>query len=154
LVVALGNGLRQSRSDLLSRIYGDASSPGSRMFNNLVDSANDLAKNAAAKIDERENAIALLSYGRFRNVQETLSTLLEAQQPEEVQRAAVRTLARFEQPEVANLLLSRWQSSAPAVQGDIADALLARTEWIGSFLDAAKSQRVSIAMIGASRRSL
>jgi putative membrane-bound dehydrogenase-like protein len=153
-VVALGDGLRQAHSDLLSRLLDDTSSPASQMLNKLFSHAEQISTDSEAPTDARQDATTLLGYGRFQSVQARLSGLLEARQPQEVQLATVRALARYERPEVATILLDRWRSSPPAVQGEMADALLARSEWIGPFLDAVKTQKVSAAMIGATRRAL
>jgi putative heme-binding domain-containing protein len=153
VLVALGEGLRQSHSDLMSRFFSDASSPGYR-FNSLFIHAQQVAQDMEAPIGERQDAIALLGYERFEDVEEPLSWLLKAGQPQEVQSAAVAALARHEQREVPAILLRRWRNLSPAVQGAIADALLARREWIHPFLDAVETQTVSGAMIGAGRRTL
>jgi len=99
-IVALGEGLKQSHNDLLSWLLQDASSPVGQMFNRLFVEARQMARDSEALADTRQDAIALLGYGRFEDVQE-LPALLEARQPQEVQLAIVRALARQKQPDVA-----------------------------------------------------
>jgi putative membrane-bound dehydrogenase-like protein len=152
-MVALGNGLRQAHSDLLTRLVDDTSSVGGQMFRELIRRAQLIVGNSQTATGVRQDAITLLGYGLFESVQAPLTALLQAWEPQEVQLAAVSALARYNRSEVATLLLARWRSSPPAVQGEMADALLSRSEWIGPFLDAVKTQQVSAAMIGASRRA-
>jgi putative membrane-bound dehydrogenase-like protein len=153
-MVALGRGLGQEHSDLLTRLGDDTSSGSGRMLSELIRRAQPIAQNSEAATGLRQDAITLLGYGPFESAQALLTALLQAWQPQEVQLAAARALAGYNRPEVATLLLARWRSSPPAVQGEITDALLSRSEWIGPFLDAVKTQQVSAAMIGASRRAL
>ncbi len=84
--------------------------------------------------------------------QERLRHLLQPQIALEVQRAAVRGLARFDQEEIADYLLENWASHAPGLRAEIMDVLFKRNEWIKRLLLAVEEKRIQVAQIDASRR--
>jgi len=108
-------------------------------------------KNTAAA---RAAAIRSLRFAPFNDVQALLSELLASRQPPEVQSAAIETLARFEDARVASLLLQRWPGMSPKLRATATEALFARTEWIGAFLDAVEQGHVGRTDVSPARLDL
>jgi putative heme-binding domain-containing protein len=65
-----------------------------------------------------------------------LSKILNSPSPQELQSAAVATLAYFDDPETPAILLAGWQGYSPAVRARAAEALLGKRDWAGALLDA------------------
>lgn len=68
--------------------------------------------------------------------------LVDPQQPEVVQAAAVRGLARVKGPAAATFLLERWKSMTPAVRMDAADGMFLDQDRPRLFLEAIKRETV------------
>jgi putative membrane-bound dehydrogenase-like protein len=112
--------------------------------------AADNKKSAAA----RAAAVRSLSLATFAEVQVLLAELLASRQPPDVQTAAVETLARFENPEAAALLLRAWPGMSPKLRATAAEALFARPAWINAFLDAVEKGTVGRADVDSARLDL
>jgi len=76
-------------------------------------------------------------------LQRIFQQLLEHNQPASIQLATCETLARFDDPRVAVLLVARWPRMTPEVRGRIVSTLLSRTIWISALLDSVEAGRVS-----------
>lgn len=71
----------------------------------------------------RADAIGLLALDNPAAHEALLRTLIEPRQPEAVQAAAVRALARVKGPDVGSYLIARWKSMTPEVRMEAADAM-------------------------------
>jgi putative heme-binding domain-containing protein len=85
--------------------------------------------------------IGLLTYP---NAGPVLDRLLDAQHAE-VQVAAIRALANFQEIEVASNLLARWPRSTPGLRRTILDVLLSRPEFAEPVLTALEDQTLTAA---------
>ena len=63
-----------------------------------------------------------LSLAEFADVRPLFAELLTFRQPEAVQKAALETLARFEQPGVAAEIVTAWPSFSPQVRASAKNA--------------------------------
>jgi len=127
--------------------------PG-QMFNQLFAKAKQVAGDAEVPAEVRQDAIKLLGYGKFQDVQGTLSALLDPRQPQEVQSAVVHAWPNRSNRKWPRFPWPLAKFAASGCRGEMADALLSQKDWIVAFLDAVKAQKVSGAMIGNTRRSL
>ena len=143
----------RSSNDALNQLRNDESSIAGELFSTLLTYARKTAPDLSAAPTTREEAIAFLAFDEFAHLRDILPGLMDASQPREVQLAAIRTLTRFSQPEVASILLDKWAGATPLVKNEIVAAVSGRTEWIGQLLDAVKSGRIPAGQISASRRS-
>jgi putative membrane-bound dehydrogenase-like protein len=84
----------------------------------------------------RATAIRRLRFAAPDDVRGLLADRLAPRQPPEVQKAAIETLARFDDAGVAAMLLQAWAGLSPALRATAAEALFARPAWLGAFLDA------------------
>jgi len=121
LVRALGDGLKKAGSSLAK-----------------VDTQGNMktifAKAAQVVADEKSNetvrqqAIQLLGLTTFNESGAALFSLLNLNQPQSVQLAALSTLARFNDSQIATELANRWAGFTPRVRSDAMTILLARPE--------------------------
>ena len=118
------------------------------------EAARRLARDPAASVPDREAAIGLVgrddgSRGADRAI---LVGLLDPQNPQEVQAAAVRALGRLGDPESTDGLLARWAGLGPALRAQALDSLLSRPGTAGALLGAVERGSISPAEIDASHR--
>jgi putative heme-binding domain-containing protein len=80
--------------------------------------------------------------------------LLRSQQPVELQRAAVRSLAQMpgEQPAPAMLTRERWQTFTPPVREAIMSALLSQPRHLPALLSAVEAGAVPVSAVDSARR--
>src|SRR5262249_11461020 len=93
------------------------------------------AADAKVATPARLEAVALLAYGKGAE-SETLTPLLDAQQPPAVQAAALASLDRLAPAGLAAALLGRWSSLTPTIREKAVDVLLKRPDRIASLLSA------------------
>jgi putative membrane-bound dehydrogenase-like protein len=123
-------------------------------FAELWESARQLIEDDAADVAERLAAISLLRHSAAREARDRqrLAALLRPREAVAIQLAAVASLARVNDPNVADLLLAGWKGDSPAIRGAVLDALLSRREWTGALLSALESGQVATAEIDPARR--
>src|SRR2546423_9975717 len=78
--------------------------------------------------------------------------MLSRQMPQELQEAAIATLARLRGAEVPQVLVANWKTYGPAERAQVLDALLSRSEWLAALLDAAEKKKVLPGDFDAPRR--
>ena len=100
--------------------------------------AQDGARDPAVRAD----AIGLLALDNPAAHETLFKSLIEPRQPEAVQAAAVRGLAKVKGAAVAAYLIGRWKSMTPAVRLDAADAMFLDPERPRLLLDAIEKETV------------
>jgi putative heme-binding domain-containing protein len=151
VLIGLGSGLKRSGKSLLDMAASD-NSPVRELALGLMAQAQARAKDEAAPLAQRIQAIDLLAFGRFEEAHATLASLLTPAQPAAVQLAAARALASFPQPEVGRILLDAYRGLTPNVRSEAVQALLARASRLSELLEAVESGLVPAADIPAVRR--
>ena len=106
------------------------------------------------KLAERVAAVAQLRLGTYSEQRDLFAELLEPMQPADVQAAALTALAAFDTPEIADLLLSRYQAFSPRLKSQATDVLLSRGAWVLSLLAAVEKGVVATGDLEASRLKL
>lgn len=86
--------------------------------------ANERALDESLTVQARAAEIALLGLGSYRQVGETLLTLMEPQAPPGLQIEAARALAGLDDPARGAVALVGWRRYAPAVKEIVLDMLL------------------------------
>lgn len=154
VVAGLGDGLKRSGKSLRKAVADSSSSPSTSMVESLLAKAQTVARDEKAPLNQRQQAIQLLGFDDLNRVKDTLITLLDARQPNEVQLIAVRTLGSFVGLNIAQTILEPWRSYTPAVRSEAVEALLSRKERIGPLLEAVQSKLVAVGDIPSTRRAL
>jgi putative heme-binding domain-containing protein len=126
LARGLGDGLRRSGSS-----FKKAGVDLESMLNRAVLTATDSTSPSAVRLE----AIALIAFGRAEREQ-TLFSLLDTQQPQAIQLAALASLDRLSPPGVSTVLPGRWSSLTPVVRGRVVDVLLKRPDRTAGLLTA------------------
>ena len=98
-------------------------------------------------------AIGWFGHRPFAEAREVLVPLLSPTRDPAIQRAAARALAVHPAPEVAPLLLEHWRAYRPAIQAEILQALLGRSQWVGPLLDAVEAKTEMTTRIAAAAHS-
>ncbi|MGE0378339.1 MAG: PVC-type heme-binding CxxCH protein [Planctomycetaceae bacterium] len=152
LLSAMGRALRQGGTSLTSD--APMSAAAKQFLVAQLEAAREAANDKSADVELRQRAIALLGCAEFDSTAATLSQLLDIEQPEAVQLAAVQALSSYSNAEIGALLLHGWRQQSPAVRKEVVDALLARPQWTRPFLQAACDGDVSVALVDSTRRAL
>jgi putative membrane-bound dehydrogenase-like protein len=120
----------------------------------LFSAARALASNESAPAHWRRLAIDLLARGFDHRDDDlkTLSSLLSPQTPDQLQSAAITSIARQRDPAAAKLLLNRWKRLTPARRDQVIDAMLGRESWTKLLLDSVENESIRPTDIDATRR--
>ncbi len=102
----------------------------------------------------RQDAIELLTFGPFADVQDTLAVLVGPRETQDVQMAAARALASFADPAVTRLLLAGYRGYTPALRSEVVELLLSRKDRIDALLDAISAGVVAPGQISPARQAL
>jgi putative heme-binding domain-containing protein len=92
-------------------------------------------------------AVLLLGQTSFADSSSTLLSLLNLQQPQAIQLAAVSTLARFNDPQVGTELTKRWDSMTPRLRSEAVTVLLARKDRALALLQAIESGGIRVSAL-------
>ncbi len=134
----VGTGLARGGHPL-AEMLGDARGGKGKAGALLADA---LAAARTVALDERRTAarraeaIDMLVLGAFSDVAALFRKLLDEHQGQEVQQAALATLARFKEPEGAALVLDAWPRLSPRLRVVAAEALFARPDRVSALLEA------------------
>ena len=98
------------------------------------------------------SAVRLLSYSGPTAI-DTLVELVDARHGEQVPLAAVRALARYGDPRIAERLVAFCPSAAPNLQVEIIQALASRAAWTPALLEACRRGDVAVGLIPQATRA-
>ncbi|HUR59888.1 MAG TPA: PVC-type heme-binding CxxCH protein [Opitutaceae bacterium] len=141
---ALGDGLRRAGTSIEQ---ADTGRKLAAVFAGAAATAADARANAAARLE----AIELLGVASFAQSREALTASLGARQPEEIQVAAIKTIAHHAAPEVTTILLRGWAQYAPKAKEAALAALVAREDRARALLDAVQQGTIKAAELGAAQ---
>lgn len=141
---ALGDGLRRSNTTI-EKV--DTGRKLAGVFTRAAATAADPKRATPARLE----AIELLGVASLAQSREALAACLAPTQPEEVQAAAVKTLASHPGPEVAATLIRAWPGGAPKAREAVLTALLAREDRTVNLLEAVQAGRIQPGELSASQ---
>jgi putative membrane-bound dehydrogenase-like protein len=120
----------------------------------LFQEASKTALAGEQPVATRQAAISLLGQAEFKMVSKPLETLVEPQQPGEIQSAAIRTLAEFSDPSIGPALVTRdrWNAYSPAVRDTALTVLTGNTNYIDALLTAIEKGDVPAMTVNGDRR--
>ncbi len=127
LTRAFAEGLQRAGSSV-------ANLPGD--FQAVFKQAGVVASNPKAAETTRLEAIQLLGLASFADAGKTLTSLLDQNQSQAVQLAAVTALGRFSEAAIAPQLIQRFATMTPRVRSEVLTILLARPERVSVLLNA------------------
>ena len=121
-------------------------------MNAVFAKAKEDVRDERRSLEDRVAALSLLASSPLDGWVAVAETLLEPQQPLDLQLAAVEALAPREEKEVAAILLAGYRSHTPAVRSAVIAAIFQRNDRLGTLLEAAEQGAVPISSIDAVRR--
>ncbi len=136
MVKGLSDGLSRSGRPVHELLTKSAGGRAGELLANVLTDARETAHDTSHKPAERAAAVATLALARLEEVRPLLAELLDNRQPQAVQLAALSTLGRFREAEVAEMLIDAWPGFSPRVRVEASEVLFARTAWIEFLLDA------------------
>lgn len=152
LVQSVATGLR--RSNQVWQLDQLRNQPARDLVEQELERALKLAGDEQAAEGVRVSAISFLATLAGDRPREVLEPLVSSRQPVALQLAAIRTLARRDDPEITRLFLAQYSATTPEVQGELMSQLLAREERTVALLEAAGAGEISLASLDAARRQL
>ena len=149
--LGIGLGLKKGGKSLRSvTLTGTAKQNVDR----ILAAATTISLDKSQPVASRESAIQLLSFDDFKSVQNTLVALMNGNDDQDVQRAAITALGSFNAPEVASLLIANWKTQTPAMRGDLITAILSVRTRALPLLEAVESGLVPPSQIPFAQRRL
>ncbi len=119
----------------LAQLLANATNGKSEVvIRNMVAQATRTLLSNEATLDSRTRAVEMLQFGKFDP--EVFRTLLEPSQPLTLQKAALNGMRKFEDSQVAELIIELWPSMAPGIRSNAEQVLNSRADWVGLLLDA------------------
>ena len=109
-----------------------------------LEAATETATNSAKPVTLRLPALELVALGDATNAAALALDLTDAQQPPEVQTAALRSLDKLSVESIGENLLKRWRSLAPAARPEAINLLLAHRQYHAALLAAIESGSVTL----------
>jgi putative membrane-bound dehydrogenase-like protein len=150
-VRGLTRGLARSGSALRGKLASGPSRRAAEVLRQMLQQANATAVDERKSLAARIEAIRMLALSPFGEVRAMLSDLLNSQQPKEVQLAALESLGRFTEPQVARSIVDAWPGLSPQVRNEAAEIVFARPSWIAVLLDAVQRKTITASQVEAAR---
>lgn len=151
LVTTLAEQLKgNARSEMLAA----ASGKGGAVLDDLLQHAKATASDDAEPLAARVDAVRTLRLAPLAVVQDQLVKLLDLRQPVEVQAAVLESLAEFDEPAVADLILTSWPSLSPRLRAGASETLMSRPAWLAALLNQVEQGGVSRGDLDAARVAL
>ena len=118
----------------------------------LIKDSMEQALNDALPTEKRLSAIRSLAGGRLERVLPAFDQLLSPQQPLDLVKATIQSLAFFDEPQVASLLIERWKMFGPESRFAVTDLLLRRSKHSEILLHAIDKGRIEESALDLPRR--
>ncbi len=142
LARALGDGLKGAGSSLAVS--------GARV-QTIFASAAESAKDPRSSESTRVEAIRLLGLTSFAESGALLLSLLDRSQPQTIPSAAVSSLNRFNDAQLAPELTKRWATLSPRLRSEVLSALLARPDRAIILLKAVQAGSIQASALGTTQ---
>jgi putative heme-binding domain-containing protein len=107
-----------------------------------VSRAKEAATDPSRSISARLRAIDTLTLTPFPESRQSFAALLAADQPQELQLAAVAALARLRDVQAAELLIGQWPGFTPRLRAVAIEGLFARRDSMERFVAAVESGKI------------
>ncbi|GIW93504.1 MAG: cytochrome c [Pirellulaceae bacterium] len=125
-----------------------------RWTRSVLEEAQQLVLSDTSGVELKALAARLLAASAWDRKQaiSLLMAMLSPRQPQQVQAAAIESLSRFSDPQVADQMLEGWHSYSPATRSRVLDAILARPDWTMRLLEALQQEQIGVRDLDAARR--
>ena len=123
--------------------------PQSPAVAGIVSRAARVAENSEADVDQRVDAIGLLTLAGPTDHASMLRKLVDPQEPQAVQAAAVDAIGLLKDADVGAFLLKNWRAMTAPVRNGAVEALLGEPSRVRLLLDALRNGEIQSWTIGA-----
>jgi putative heme-binding domain-containing protein len=147
----LGEGLARGPGSFKSQLAALGSPKAEAMLTRMLSAAQATAADEARPAGDRIEAIRLLALGSFADGGAVLIRLLSTRESQDVQSAALGTLAKYPDPQIAEALLAAWPTMSPRLKAEATEALFSRGEWLTVLVAAAEQGTFSLADLDPAR---
>ena len=120
----------------------------------MISASIDIASDDSVDIARRASAIDGLRFGKWDDVYDTLCELIDNRQPQAIQRAAINTLGKFDDPAVASFLLDSWSQLSPSLRDTACNVLFARPNRLIALFDAIDDGKIMVGDVPRDRWNL
>ena len=120
-------------------------------FAALLEKACEVAFDVQQDPKTRVRYLPLLEMARFADVAQSLTALLQPDQPDALQKAALSVLSRFDEPQVGTILIEAWVGFTPTLRSQASEILFGRTAWTLATLDAVQQGTITPGEVGSIR---
>jgi putative membrane-bound dehydrogenase-like protein len=151
VVRGLTRGLARSGSALRGKFSEGKSHRAAEVLGEMLNAAAAAAVDQKKSLAVRAEAIRVLALAPLGEVRAPLAELLSSQQPKEIQLAALESLGRFAEPEVARTIVDAWPGFSPQVRNEAAEIVFSRPSGIAVLLDAVQRKSISTGQIEPAR---
>ena len=151
VVRGLTKGLSKSGSPLLAKLKSSGGGRAGQLLAEMIEAAKRRAADRDAPVDRRVQAVRSLGMASLDESGDLLGDLLDSRQPQEVQKAALQALGRFQDDRVAELIIEAWGGFSPLVRGEAAEALFARPQRLLVLLDAVQDGAILPSQLAPAR---
>ncbi len=141
-------------SAMLRRASGEVkrqflTADSSKLLASLTRDARKIAVDDDAPIDARVEAVQTLSLAKFDRW--LFSELIQLRQPPRIQSAAVRSMAKIDDPGVATLIHKSWPRLSPMLRAQAIETLFARDHWTLATLELVTRKTIALSDFQRSR---
>ena len=150
LLVSSSDPIRDSAVEIASKVLPQDSSALDDIISKQIEVLKDLDADGEARVQ----AAKLLRLGSFDRVSGTLGRLLTSESHDALQVSALDTLATFNNPQVAEMIIEHWRELGPQAKVRALDILLARNDRAIQLLDAIESDKFPANILDAQKQSL
>ena len=120
-------------------------------FAAMLTQSRDVAFDEQRDANTRARHLPLLEMALFDDVAESLTVLLQPDQPDTLQKAALSVLSRFNEPQVGTILIEAWPGLSPALRSQTSEVLFGRSTWTLATLDAVQQGTITRGEVGSIR---
>lgn len=130
LLRSLGERLAGGAPALVQLVGSIENGRWSRMLEELIHDAEATLRDGSQPVPVRREAVESLWLASWDTAQPLLSAAVENRQPHEIQLSALATLRRFDNVEVARVVLTAWPGFSPTVRAAAAEVLFSRPAYL------------------------
>ena len=123
------------------------------LLDSIVSAAKSKSLDQRHSVENRIQAIRTLRVGEFVSVANTLAKLIDYRQPQQIQAAALSSLAAFDDPRVVDIVVKNFNSLSPQLQDEGLETIFSRTTWIHEVLKQISEKKFDASAIGPTRVS-
>jgi putative heme-binding domain-containing protein len=152
ILTGLSQGLARNRQKLGSRI-ADLSPENQKRLQDKMSEAINLSSSGNPNRLLRIQAIQLITYLPWNEVNAALTASLASTQPRDIQQSALKAIGTFNEPAVASELITRWKQLTPPLREEAVNVLLSRPIWQEPLVGALEKGEIPIAQVSIPQRT-